>query len=598
MAEIKKPAINYTSRQFATIKSDLVNYAKKYYPNEFKDFSANSFGSLMLDTVAYVGDILSFYLDYQVNESFLSTAIEYDNVLKLAQNFGYKPQLSPSSYGTLTFFILIPASTGAPNFDYAPLLKRGTKLSTGQGNIFSLIEDVNFKDTAKNEVVVGNVDPDTGTPVSYAIRAKAQAVSGELAVQNSAVGEYQRFLKIPVQGKNITEVVSVEDSLGNQYYQVDYLTQNTIYIPLTNRAADSTTTPNILKPLSVPRRFTVIQEKNQVILQFGAGTNENVEEVLDPSNVLLKQHGKKYITDDSFDPAKLIQTDRLGVTPKNTVLTIVYRVNAADDTNASANTITNVVDPVYDFVSETTLNTSLLNGVRRSLEVINEEAFVGDIPFPNSDELKQRAYGAYAMQNRAVTKEDFMTVAYSMPASFGTIKKVNVVQDSDTFKQRNINLYVLSEDSLANLLPANDTIKNNLKTYISRYKMINDSIDILDAKIINLGVSFKIVAFENTNKFAALADAKSALQDFFAARKSYEIGEAFSITDIFNVLKNTPSILDVIEVNTFLKSGTNYADSNFNVEKSKSADARRIFCPEDGCFEIKFPSTDILGAVV
>ena len=598
MADIKKPAIDYTSRQFASIKADLVNYAKKYYPNEFKDFSANSFGSLMLDTVAYVGDIMSFYLDYQVNESFLSTAIEYENVLKLAQNYGYKPALSPSSYGMLTFFILIPASNGAPDFDYAPLVKRGSKFSTSQGNIFSLVEDVNFKDTAKNEVVVGNVDPDTGTPVSYAIRAKAQAVSGELSIQNFSVGAYERFLQIALRGENITEVVSVHDSEGNTYYEVDYLTQNTVYVPLTNRAADSTTVANILKPMSVPRRFRVTHQKNQVILQFGAGTNENVEEVLDPSNVLIKQHGKKYITDDSFDPSKLIQTDRLGVTPKNTVLTVVYRVNSKDDTNAAVNTIINVTDAVFDFASETTLDTSLVNGVRAGLEVINEEAFVGDIPFPNSDEIKQRAYGAYAMQNRAVTKEDFMTVAYSMPASFGAIKKVNVVQDSDTFKQRNINLYVLSEDSVGNLTPANTTIKNNLKTYMSRYKMINDSIDILDANIINLGVSFKIVAFQNTNKFSAMEDAKRSLQNFFAARKSYEIGEAFSITDIFTVLKNTPSVLDVMEVDVFLKSGATYADSNFSVEEHKSPDARKVYCPEDGCFEVKFPSTDIVGAVV
>ena len=228
----KKPAINYTSRNFATIKTDLVNYAKRYYPNQFRDFSANSFGSLMLDTVAYVGDILSFYLDYQVNESFLSTAIDYDNVLKLSKQMGYNPDLSPASYGILTFFILIPASNGAPDFSYAPVLKRGSKFSTSNGNIFTLVEDINFADDAKNEVVVGNVDSETGTPTNYAVRARGQAVSGELAIQQTTVGGYEKFRKVNVNGDNITEIVSVTDSQGNPYYEVDYLTQNTIYIPL------------------------------------------------------------------------------------------------------------------------------------------------------------------------------------------------------------------------------------------------------------------------------------------------------------------------------------------------------------------------------
>ena len=594
----KKPAINYTSRNFATIKTDLVNYAKRYYPNQFRDFSANSFGSLMLDTVAYVGDILSFYLDYQVNESFLSTAIDYDNVLKLSKQMGYNPDLSPASYGILTFFILIPASNGAPDFSYAPVLKRGSKFSTSNGNIFTLVEDVNFADDAKNEVVVGNVDSETGTPTNYAVRARGQAVSGELAIQQTTVGGYEKFRKVNVNGDNITEIVSVTDSQGNPYYEVDYLTQNTIYIPLINRGSDKKTVPNILKPISVARRFVVDKEQDKVVLQFGFGTNENKEEVLNPGNVLLNQHGRKYITDKSFDPAALIETDKLGVSPSDTVLTIIYRVNTSDDTNAATNTITEVVESDLDFGNSDTLSQASLVTVRDSLEVVNEEPFVGDIPFPSSDEIKNRAYGAYARQNRIVTKEDFLAATYAMPSNFGAIKKVNVAQDSDSFNQRNINLYVLSEDSSGKLTTANTTIKNNLKTWITQYKMINDTIDILDGKIINLGVSFKFAAFSNVDKYSALEIAKDDLAQFFAQRRQYEIGEPFRVTDIFSVLKNSTAVLDVLQVEVFVKSGGLYADTNFSVEEEMSADGRIIYIPEDSCFEIKYVNSDILGEVV
>ncbi len=597
MAE-KKPAITYTSRAFATIKNDLVNYAKRYYPNEFRDFSANSFGSLILDTVSYVGDILSFYLDYQVNETFLSTALEYDNVLKLARQHGYKANLSPSSYGLLTFFVLIPSTNGAPDWDYAPVLKKGSKFGSTIGKKFTLLEDVNFANLAQTEVVVGDVDTITGAPLTFAVRARGQAVSGELMIKTILVGDYLKFRRIDISDNNITEVVSVTDSEGNAYYEVDYLTQNTIFVPLVNRNEDKTTVVNILKPISVPRRFVVSKERDKVILQFGFGANEDNEKALDPSNVIIEQHGKQYITDDSFDPAILIKTDRLGVTPSNTVLSVVYRVNTADNTNAGIGTITEVAEPVYQFDSSVTLTSTAVQDVKDSLEVINEEEFMGDVPFPDSDEIKNRALGTYGMQNRIVTREDFIAAAYNMPPKFGAIKKVNVMQDSDSFNQRNINMYVLSQDSVGNLALANNTIKNNLKTWLLGYKMINDSIDILDADIINLQISFKIVSFPNIDKFSSLDGAKEDLRSYFERRSKYEIGEPFSITDIFTALKNSQYVLDVMEVDVLTASGGRYADTNFDTYWNKTADGRKIFCPEDSCFEIKFPNSDIIGTVV
>ena len=594
----RTPAINYTSRDFITIKRDLVNYARRYYPDSFKDFTVNSFGSLMLDTFSYVGDILSFYMDYQVNESFLSTATDYDNVLNISRQLGLKPDLSPASYGILTFFVLVPATNNSsPDYDYAPILKANSQFKSGGGKTFTLLEDVSFKDTQKNEVVVGEVDNETGAPISFAIRARGQAISGELAIHQASIGEFAKFRKIEVPGENITEIVSVRDSEGNVYFEVDYLSQNTVYVPVINSGEDSSTVPNILKPISVPRRFTVTKERESVFLQFGFGKNEGVEEVLDPSNILTRTHGKTYITDDSFDPASLIKTDTLGVSPSNTLLTIIYRINDSAATNTGVGSITKVSDPIFSFESEASLNVTSVDSVRDSLEVINEEAFVGGDPLPTSDELKQRAYGVYSMQNRIVTKEDFITAAYNMPANFGSIKKVNVYQDSDSFNQRNINLFVLSQNNIGNLQKANDTIKNNLKTYLSRLKMINDTIDILDANIINLQINYKVAGFADASRYAVLDSAKESLANFFQSRKNFDIGEPFSITDVFSVLKNSPLVLDVIEVDVSVKTGTDYADSNFSVTLNKTKDGRKINCPPDSIFEIKFPNTDIIGTI-
>lgn len=593
----KKPAIKYTSRDFSTIKSDLVDYARRYYPDTFRDFSANSFGSLMLDTVSYVGDILSFYLDYQVNETFLTTATEYDNVLKISRQLGLKPDLSPASFGVLTFFALVPASTsGAPNFNYAPVLKAGSKFSTSDGKLFTLLEDVNFRDIEQNEIVPGNT-AENSVPTSYVIRARGQAVSGELLIQNIQVGEYEKFRKVELPGTNITEIVSVVDTEGNPYFEVDYLTQNIIYVPVQNTGADSSLIPNVLKPLSIPRRFIVTKERNSISLQFGFGTDETGVDVLDPSSVLSNQHGKNYITDNSFDPAALVKSDSLGVSPSNTVLTIIYRVNTSENTNTAANTVVTVVDPIISFQSELELDSTLVQRTRESLEVINETAFVGSVPLPTSDELKERAYGVYSMQNRIVTQEDLVTAAYTMPSSFGSIAKASALQDSDSFNQRNINLYVLSRGADNKFQKANETIKNNLKTYISRYKMINDSIDILDANIINLSIFYNIIAFPDADKFRALETSKRDLSSYFLRRKNYEIAESFLITDVFSVLKNSPLVLDVVEVSVRTKNGPLYASTNFNAEDNMSADGRKITCPRDSIFEIKFPNNDIIGTV-
>ena len=293
----KKPSINYTSRDFNSIREDLISYAQRYYPDHVKDFSQPSFGAMLIDSVAYVGDILSFYLDYQANESFMSTAIEYNNVVKIARTLGYKLQTNPSSYGTVTIYVLVPveSNTVAPDTDYMPILKRGSTFSSTNGTSFTLVEDVNFADSTL-EKVVAQVDSDSGAPTKYAVRANAQVVSGEIGIENIDVGAYSKFPKFKLDTKNIAEVLSIEDGNGNRYYEVDHLTQNVIYLPIINNNEDRDTVKNILKPIAVSRRFTVEKDAENTHIQFGGGSEETETKYLDPSNVILDVFGKNHTT--------------------------------------------------------------------------------------------------------------------------------------------------------------------------------------------------------------------------------------------------------------------------------------------------------------
>ena len=532
--------INYTSRDYESIRNDLITHVRRYYPNVYQDFNEASFGSIMIDTVAYVGDILSFYMDYNVNESFIETSIEENNILKLARQMGYRYRGVPASSGEVTLYIIVPnlISGVGPDLDYAPILKRGAIFSAGgQGASFSLNEDVDFS-LPSNETVVATTDSVTGVPTGWAIKTKGQIISGQIRRKTVDVGDFERFRKVLINDQDITEVISVTDSSGNRYFEVDYLTQDVIYNPIINKSSDSSQVPMILKPKKVPRRFVFEQLSNQYYLQFGYGSETNLtnEIISDPNKVVLQVNGRDYITDESFDPTNLIETDKMGVSPTNTSLTIEYRKNSVNINNIGARALVNVSDASYAFANIGQLSPSKVSTVIGSLEFENENPVIGAVSTPTTEEIKYRAYGSFSSQNRAVTAEDYKSVVYSLPPKFGSVKRANIVQDKDSFK-RNLNLYIVSEDENGNLTESTDTLKKNLKTYLSNYKMINDTIDIMDARIVNIGLHIDIVAEEQTNKYEVLQKAIDAIK-FENLTSKYDISEPFRTSDIFKTLKN------------------------------------------------------------
>jgi hypothetical protein len=594
----KYPAINYTSRDFNSIKSDLVNYAKRYYSNTYKDFSESGFGSLMLDTSAYIGDILSFYLDYSVNESFLDTALEYENILKLGKQMGYKFNPNPASYGTADFFVIVPSNTNGtgPDETYMPILQRGSSLSSVDGIGFILNEDVNFSNP-NNEIIVARVNEDTGAPSSYAIKASGQVASGRTETEEISVGAFKKFPKFKLNGSNITEVISVVDSTGHSYYEVDYLSQDVVYRSTINRGSDNKVTQETIRPFAVPRRFVIDRTRNDVFLQFGFGSeidDSNIDPAIDPSRVVIHQHAKDYTTDINFDPSNFLGTDKLGIAPANTVLTVTYRTNDKNNVNIGSDSLANVDAPIIDFDDLSALDTTKVNEVISSLECSNTEPIVGDVTLPTGDELKKRIYNVFASQNRAVTIQDYKSLCYSMPPQFGAVKRVSVVKDPGSFK-RNLNLYVISEDDVGFLEKTNDAIKNNLKTWLDQGRMINDTIDIMDAKVINIGIEFTAIATLEANKYDVLSNAISLLASSY--EKKYEIGEPFYLTNIYNELNGMDGIVDVSQVKIVRKEGAGYSEHFYDIDANFSNDGRYIKCPQNVIFEVKFSDTDIKGTI-
>jgi hypothetical protein len=592
-----KPPISYTSRDFNSIRNDLINYVKVYYPDTYKDFNEASFGSLMFDLVAYVGDIMSYYVDYQANESFLETAIERNNLIKIAKQLGYKFTGSPSSSGVVAFYVSIPAQTngGQENTDLIPILKKGTTITSDSGASFILTEDIDFSAPQTEKLVIR--ESVNSTPTGYAYKAYGKVISGEVRQKTVAIGEYQKFLKLQIDDERISEVISVIDSPGNEYYEVDYLTQDTIYKEIKNVSSDSSTAPFFLKEFQTFRKFvTEFDEDGNCYLQFGFGSETEFLEnnFPDPSSVSLQFYGKNYFSDKIFDPNLINSTETLGISPANTNLTITYRVNTSDTINAAVGAVNTVVNPILDFKTSVYSKQEAESQIL-GIEVDNEEPMVGSYTLPSNEELRIRAYGSFATQNRAVTKQDYESVAYRMPAKFGAVKRVAVAQDLDS-SRRNINLYVCSVTTDGELTLASDSLKQNLKTWISKYKMLNDTVDILDPVIVNLGLNFEVITDLTKDTNIVLNTCLTALKT--SLNEKLNIGEPFYLTDIYKTLNAVPGVVDTKNVIVYQKTGDGYSSSQFSVDDNLSKDGRYLSVPENTIIEIRDLDNDITGVAI
>lgn len=592
----KVTAIKYTARDFNTIKDELVEYSKRYYPETFSDFNKASFGSLILDTVSYVGDVMSFYVDYQFNESMLNTAVEFDNIVKIAKQLGYKYNPKSTAFGFLTMYISIPADPSGlgPNVDYIPVLKKGSTFGSTGGQTFTLLQDVDFSQST-NEIVVAEVDQTTGTPTRYAIKTTGIVQSGFNQQKVVQVGSFERFKKIDLEDPNVLEIISVIDQEGNEYYEVDHLSQDVIFREVSNNNFQTDGVPSILKPFPVPRRFTVEKTNITTVLQFGYGSEDELTEssVVEPAQAVLQLQAKRYSSEASFDPTNLIKSDKFGVSPSNTVVTVIYRKANATTSNAAAGTITQVKSATlsYSNLDNTTANERAT--ISTSIEIFNQEPLTGEVRLDAAEELRRNAMDFYATQNRAVSALDYQALIYSMPASYGRIKRCSIFQDNKSFK-RNINIYVISQANNGTLTTANSIIKSNLKTWLSQYKMINDTVDILDAKIINYGIDFNIVVDSQYDKTDILNKCLNAL---YAEVSIMDIGESISVANIYNILNKITGVIDVTNVTIVPKIGGSYSDVYLNFDKAKTYDGKYVNAPKNVIFEIKFPTSDIKGTV-
>ena len=594
--------INYLNKDFSTLKSQLINFTKQYYPNNYKDFSESSPGQIFIEQASYVGDILSYYIDQQFQESFIQFSTERKNIINLARTLGYKPKVSSASSTYVNIYQLVPAkkylkydnsAVGIvdykPDEDYFLILKPYTSLSSNSGVTFLIEESVDFnQDTlySPREITVYERDNITGEPLRYLVKKTAKVFSGTLNTMQVTVGQLTSFLTVRLNNQNILKIVDVIDSDNNKYYEVDYLAQETLPISIDNISLNNnyfskyqSETPKILKYLRTERRFiTYIDEDNNTYLQFG-GNYDNFETdiiIPNPTNVgsCLQNINNLNI---SLDGRNVLKNNSYGISPNNTTLTITYITGGGLSSNVNSGDINqvNTVEYLNDISDMSDSQKETFRNIIRSMTVENEEPATGGSGPESNEMIRQNAIANFSSQFRAVTASDILLRTYSMSPQFGTIAKAYVEQNSvkeidynglisgytvnstntDVIDLNNLNpldrrkfltsanpftnnIYLLSYDSEKHLTKCNEATLYNLKNYLENYKIMTDKYNFIDGYIINIGVEFKISVYAGFNKKTVLNNCIESVKEFFDIDKM-QFCQPINISQLqFNIMNN------------------------------------------------------------
>jgi len=618
--------VSYLGKDFGQFRQNLIDFAKQYFPTTYTNFNESSPGTLFINMASYVGDVLSYYTDNNLKESMLQYATERGNIYDIAKTLGYQPKNSIPAHVVLDVYQLVPAiGTGTsvrPDFNYALSIKPGMRVKhTTSNSVFRTLESVEFGFSSSydpTEITIYESNNATKLPTYYLLKKQVPAVSGEIKTATFTFGAPIPYDKVVLSDLNVIEIVSVTESDGDNWYEVSYLAQDTIFEEVPNLlendpdfASYRSSAPSLLKLRKTAKRFVSrLRADNKLEIQFGAGVSDNNDEeiVPNPSNVGNGLSTLRRNVNIDIDPSNFLYTRTYGQAPSNTTLTITYTVGNGIEDNVDANTLTNIIGIEYVEDINSTNNINIVNLIKSSLAVTNVNPAVGAKTADTLDDIKNNALANFATQNRLVTRDDYIIRTYSMPAKFGSVAKAYIVPD-DQISQQDLeknrilnpyamNMYILGYNKNKQLTAVNDAIKQNLKTYLNYYRILTDAVNIKDAFIINVGIDFEISVLTNYNSNEVLLKCISDLRAYFNVDR-WQINQPIIKSDVANLIANVKGVQSVVNVSfkNLYDSDLNYSGNAYDLA---SATKNGIIYPslDPSMFEVKFPNQDIRGRVV
>jgi len=596
----------YLNKDFDALRNDLLDYARSYFPDNIRDFSEASLGGLLLDMAAYVGDVQSYYLDHQFHESFPETSVEPNNIERHLRRAGVPIVGASPAVVSVTFYIKAPTdgtNTGNPDLTSLPIIKEGTIVKATNGVEYELTENLDFAETKvdgtlKASIIVGNTNANN-IPQNYILSRDGICISGKRITETFPISTFIPFRSIVLSNPNVSEIIKVADSSGNEYYEVESLTQDTVYKRVTNIKYDQKLVPENIVPVPAPYRFTKNTSLQTRItsLVFGGGRASTINDdiIPDPSEFSLPLYGKKTFSRFTINPGNLLQTTTFGVITENTTLSIQYRYGGGLKHNVEAETINNV-SSLNIFFPRNPLP-SVAAFVRNSVDVINLEAASGGEDPPTVAELKAKIPAFLGMQNRIVSKEDLLARVYTLPSNFGRVFRAAIEPNPNNPLASQ--LFVICRNESNELIIAPDTLKKNLSSYLNQYRLISDAIDILDARVINITLKFTVVIDPTQNKELILRNVLSKIKDYMNIR-NFEINQPIMLSDIQNIIFNVEGVASIVSLtigNIYnIVEDRVYSEEQFNVNANTNNNI--IFGPPGSIFELKYPDYDIIGTAV
>jgi hypothetical protein len=605
--------IKYINRDFTDFRARLIEYARTYFPQTYTDFSATSPGMMFMEQASYVGDVLSFYLDNQFQETFVQYAQQTNNVFELAYMFGYKPKTTGVAQTVVDFYQQLPSKLSAsvyiPDYDYAITIGENTTVTSQNGSSFLIQDKIDFSVSSSQDPTEISVYQISGNAPQYFLLKKSRkAISAAVVTSTFSFGAPQQYQTINLQGNNIIKILDVTDSDGNLWYEVDHLGQEMVLDTVKNTNINDPNangdTPYLLKLKKVARRFaTRFTSLTNLQIQFGAGSPDTTTEEItpNPDNVGIGLPFEKDKLTTAYSPVNFLYTGTYGISPSNTTLTVRYLTGGGVGSNIAANTLTGLNTSNTKF-NNINLNSTTANYIFSSLSTNNPGAATGGRGGDTLEEIRQNTLAIAASQQRSVTAEDYLIRALSMPSDYGVVSKAFIEQPKLTDQQvstiETLNLYVLSLNSEGQLDYAGDTLKNNLRTYLSQYRMIGDNIEIRDAFIINVGVDFEIIVLPEYNNNEVLLACITALQTYFNIN-NWQLNQPIFLRDLYILLDKIKGVQSVKNISISNKAGTTSGYSQYAYDIAGATQNNVIYPSLDpSIFEVKYPNLDIKGKVV
>jgi hypothetical protein len=612
--------ITYLNKDFNSFREALIEYAKTYYPTSYNDFSTSSPGTMFIEMASYVGDVLSFYLDNQVQENFLEYAKQTNNLFTLAYMFGYRPKVTSAAVVTVDVYQQLPASGSnyAPDFNYAMIVEAGLQVRANTGTAFFYCPNrIDFNlSSSINPTDVTVYTKSGGNPSTYLLKKSTTAISGQIKSTNLTFGSPQRFPTRTIQDENIIEILNVVDSsTGGRWYEVPYLAQDYILNPTTNTALaypqlyqQANQVPYILERLSVPKRFVSrFATENTLELEFGAGIQATSGSIPNPFNVGIGTVNGIDLLNTAFDPTNFVANDSYGIAPANTTLTVQYLTGGGAQANVGVNKLTQIVTSNITFPNPTV--PSVATTIQNTLATNNSIPAVGGGDGDTPESLKLNTLAKFPSQMRAVTQQDYLGTVLGMPPQFGQVAKAYVTKDSVTFAQYLAgqpgerdplasSIYLLGYNTDGSFTNPGSALLKNVQTYLEQYRMLTDTVLLKPAYIINIQVNFDVILRPNYVSRDVLAKCLISLRTYFS-RENWQINQPIILSQVYTLLDQIPGVQTVqkVSINNIAGTTSGYSPYSYDIP---GATLNGVIYPslDPSIFEVKYPDTDIQGRVV